>query len=258
MAMIISVHSFRGGTGKSNLVANMATTLALQGHRVGVMDTDIQSPGVHVLFGFDNEQVESSLNDYLWAKVPIEQTAIALHERDDSQRPFLKGTEMWLIPASVHPNDIAKVLREGYDVNLLQQGFHRLVDSLALDYLIIDTHPGLDEETLLAIAMSNVLVLLLRTDRQDVHGTAVTIEIARKLEVPKIRLVVNKVPMRYDFNQIRQNVEATYDVPVAGLLPLSEDIAVNGSANVFGALYPDHAWPQAVQAITAEVIDTTK
>jgi MinD-like ATPase involved in chromosome partitioning or flagellar assembly len=232
----------------------MATTLALQGHRVGIMDTDIQSPGVHVLFGFDNEQVQSSLNDYLWAQVPIEKTAIALHAREDSQRPFLKDTQMWLIPASVHPNDIAKVLREGYDVNLLQQGFHRLVDSLNLDYLIIDTHPGLDEETLLAIAMSNTLVLLLRTDRQDVHGTAVTIEIARKLEVPKIRLVVNKVPSRYDFNQIRQNVAATYNVPVAGLLPLSEDVAVNGSANVFGALYPDHPWSKAVRAITAEVI----
>jgi MinD-like ATPase involved in chromosome partitioning or flagellar assembly len=256
--MIISVHSFRGGTGKSNLVANMATTLAMQGYRVGIMDTDIQSPGVHVLFGFDNEQVERSLNDYLWDKVPIEQTAIALHNRSDSQRPFLQGTNMWLIPASVHPNDIAKVLREGYDVNLLQQGFHRLVDSLELDYLLIDTHPGLDEETLLAIAMSNALVLLLRTDRQDVHGTAVTIEIARKLEVPKIRLVVNKVPSRYDFAQIKQNVEATYNVPVAGLLPLSEDIAVNGSANVFSALYPDHPWTKAIRAITAEVTGVGK
>jgi MinD-like ATPase involved in chromosome partitioning or flagellar assembly len=254
--MIISVHSFRGGTGKSNLVANMATTLAMQGNRVGIMDTDIQSPGVHVLFGFDNEQVERSLNDYLWERVPIEQTAIPLHTRNDSQRPFLKDTQMWLIPASVHPNDIAKVLREGYDVNLLQQGFHRLVDKLNLDYLLIDTHPGLDEETLLAIAMSNAMVLLLRTDRQDVHGTAVTIEIARKLEVPKIRLVVNKVPQRYDFSLIKQNVEATYNVPVAGLLPLSEDIAVNGSANIFCALYPDHPWTKAVRAITAEITGT--
>jgi MinD-like ATPase involved in chromosome partitioning or flagellar assembly len=251
--MIIAVHSFRGGTGKSNLVANIATLLAMQGHRVGIMDTDIQSPGVHVLFGFDDEQVEHSINDYLWARIPIEQTAIPLHERNDPQRPFLRDTKMWLIPASVHPNDIAKVLREGYDVNLLQQGFHRLVNSLDLDYLIIDTHPGLDEETLLAIAMSNALVLLLRTDRQDVHGTAVTIEIARKLEVPKLRLVVNKVPTRYDFTQTKASIAATFNAPVAGLLPLTEDVAVNGSANIFAALYPDHPWSKAVRAIIADV-----
>jgi MinD-like ATPase involved in chromosome partitioning or flagellar assembly len=218
------------------------------------MDTDIQSPGVHVLFGFDDETVERSLNDYLWSRVTVEETAVALHERDDAERPFLKDTHLWLIPASVHPNDIAKALREGYDVNLLQQGFHRLIRSLKLDYLVIDTHPGLDEETLLAIAMSHVLVLLLRTDKQDIHGTGVTIEIARKLEVPKIRLVVNKVPTRFDFAQVKADVSATYGVPVAGVLPLTEDVAVNGSANVFSVLHPEHAWSQEIRKITTDVI----
>jgi MinD-like ATPase involved in chromosome partitioning or flagellar assembly len=36
----ISVHSFRGGTGKSNLTANLAANVALKGHRVGIVDTD--------------------------------------------------------------------------------------------------------------------------------------------------------------------------------------------------------------------------
>ena len=50
MAQIISIHSFRGGTGKSNTTANIATIFAIDGRRVGVVDTDIQSPGIHVLF----------------------------------------------------------------------------------------------------------------------------------------------------------------------------------------------------------------
>ncbi len=255
MSQIISVHSFRGGTGKSNVVANMATFLAMQGRRVGVLDANIQSPGVHVLFGFDEDKLGRSLNDYLWGRVAIEQTILALHERDDKERPFLKDVKLWLIPASVHPNDIAKVLREGYDVNLLQTGFLHILKYLALDYLIIDTHPGLNEEALLAFAMSNTLVLLLSTDRQDIHGTAVTIELAHKLEVPKIRLVVNKVPARFDFDQVRRDVSATYGVPVAGLLPLSEDVAAHGSSNIFGVLHPDHPWTRAIQAITADVTD---
>ena len=45
MSKIISVHSFRGGTGKSNTTANLAAVLASQGQRVGVIDTDIQPPG---------------------------------------------------------------------------------------------------------------------------------------------------------------------------------------------------------------------
>jgi len=56
MAKIISIHSFRGGTGKSNVTANLAMLLAQSGRRVGVVDTDLQSPGLHVLFGLEEEQ----------------------------------------------------------------------------------------------------------------------------------------------------------------------------------------------------------
>ena len=71
---IISIHSFRGGTGKSNTTANITTLLAAQGLRVGVIDTDIQSPGIHVLFGLDEDAMGHSLNDYLWGKCTIEET----------------------------------------------------------------------------------------------------------------------------------------------------------------------------------------
>ncbi len=55
MSHIISIHSFRGGTGKSNTTANLAALYASMGMRVGVIDTDIQSPGIHVLFGMQEE-----------------------------------------------------------------------------------------------------------------------------------------------------------------------------------------------------------
>jgi septum site-determining protein MinD len=43
LAKIISTHSFRGGTGKSNTTANLAVLVDRAGNRVGVIDTDIQS-----------------------------------------------------------------------------------------------------------------------------------------------------------------------------------------------------------------------
>ena len=69
MANIISIHSFRGGTGKSNTSANLAALLAISGRRVAVIDTDIQSPGIHVLFGLDESSITYSLNDYLWGRL---------------------------------------------------------------------------------------------------------------------------------------------------------------------------------------------
>ncbi|MCB0075201.1 MAG: P-loop NTPase, partial [Caldilineaceae bacterium] len=71
MSTIISVHSFRGGTGKSNTTANIAALLAMEGKRVGVVDTDIQSPGIHVLFGVTEADMKHSLNDYLWGTCDI-------------------------------------------------------------------------------------------------------------------------------------------------------------------------------------------
>ena len=80
MSKIISIHSFRGGTGKSNSSANIATILAMKGHRVGVIDTDIQSPGIHILFGLEEDQMVHSLNDYLWGKCEIQDTAVDVTE----------------------------------------------------------------------------------------------------------------------------------------------------------------------------------
>src|SRR5215207_3180880 len=127
MSKIISVHSFRGGTGKSNTTANLATLLAMEGNRVGVIDTDIQSPGIHVLFGLHEEDMVYSLNDYLWGKCEIQQTAhnITEHLAKDANRPITG--QVFLIPSSIKVGEIARVLREGYDVGLLNDGVHELV-----------------------------------------------------------------------------------------------------------------------------------
>src|SRR5215212_2855936 len=111
MARIISIHSFRGGTGKSNTTANLAALLAIQGQRVGVIDTDIQSPGIHVLFGLAGAEISASLNDYLWHGRDIKDTALDM-------TPRLNGSasgKLFLIPSSVKPGEITRVLREGYD-----------------------------------------------------------------------------------------------------------------------------------------------
>ena len=60
MTEVVSIHSFRGGTGKSNVTANLAATLAKSGKRVGIIDTDVQSPGIHALFGLEGGQPGAS------------------------------------------------------------------------------------------------------------------------------------------------------------------------------------------------------
>ncbi len=75
MPKVISVHSYRGGTGKSNFTANLSTTVAALGNRVGVVDTDVPSPGIHSLFCLEPEQMGKTLNNYLWGESTIEDAA---------------------------------------------------------------------------------------------------------------------------------------------------------------------------------------
>ncbi len=247
---IVSIHSFRGGTGKSNSSANLAAQLAAAGQRVAVVDTDVQSPGIHVLFDVDTDTTSPLLNDYLYGACRMVDAA------HDVSRVLPAGSagQLWLVPASMNASQIAKVLRQGYDVELLNEGFRELITELRLDVLVIDTHPGINEETLLSITVSDTLVLLLRPDRQDYQGTAVTVDIARRLDVPELLLLVNKVPTTLDLDGVAADVSTAYDAEVAGVLPLSEDLVTNASSGLFSVTHPDHPWSVTIRAVADRLL----
>lgn len=245
MSKIISVHSFRGGTGKSNTTANLAVLLCGLGRRVGVIDTDINSPGIHVLFGVEEAAMGKSLNDYLWGNCSIEEAARDVTPGLGADAPG----RVFLVPSSIKVGEITRVLKEGYDVGLLNDGFHALIDQLQLDVLMIDTHPGLNEETLLSIAISDTLVIVLRPDSQDYQGTGVTVEVARKLNVPQMLLVVNKVPAAFPVDQVQARVEKAYNAEVAAVLPHSDEVMALASNGVFVVKYPQHPLTAALRQV---------
>lgn len=249
MPKIISIHSFRGGTGKSNTTANIAALLAMDGARVCVVDTDINSPGIHVLFNLDETDMAHSLNDYLWGKCSIEEAAQDVTGHVGAE---IKG-QIFLIPSSIKPGEIARILREGYDVGLLNDGFRDVIEKMKLDYLLIDTHPGLNEETLLSIAISNALIIILRPDSQDYQGTAVTVDVAKKLDVPKMLMLVNKTPSAFDFDDVRTRVEQTYGAPVGAVLPHSDEMMTLASSGIFSVHYPDHPVTKGLRSLVDQL-----
>ena len=252
MGKLVVVHSFRGGTGKSNITANLAALLASQGNRVGIVDTDIQSPGIHALFSLAPDHFKFALNDYLWKRCRIEEAAYDVSDILRGHRPEASG-RIFLIPASMQTGEITRILQEGYDVGLLNNGFQQFMETLELDYLLIDTHPGVNEETLLSAAISDILVIILRPDRQDYQGTAIMVELAKQLEVPRMLLLINKAVNQKDFAALQQRVESIYGVGVAGVIPLSEELAVLGSTDLFCLLHPDHPMTLALLSAIGEI-----
>ncbi len=253
MAKIIAVHSFRGGTGKSNISANLAALVAASGKRVGIIDTDIQSPGVHVIFNFNQDDVKYALNDFLWGTCQIEEAAYDVTSTLGGNGPASDSCRLYLIPSSVKTGEIARVLRDGYDVGILNDGIQRLVEQLKLDYLFIDTHPGVNEETLLSIAICDRFLLIMRPDNQDFQGTAVTVELARRLEVQDMQMIVNKLPQGMERELVRGQIETIYQVPVIGLLPLNSEVASLASRDLFTTRFPDHPISRELQSMARRI-----
>jgi MinD-like ATPase involved in chromosome partitioning or flagellar assembly len=138
---IIATHSYRGGTGKSNVTANIASELALTGLRVGVVDTDLPSPGIHILFGQDEPAV--TINGVIDQSYGIAKAFIDV----TPTTPAFLG-KIFLLAGSPKPADIAKIVKEGYTMDQMVDIYRGFIKAASLDVLLLDTHPGINETTL--------------------------------------------------------------------------------------------------------------
>lgn len=144
-------------------------------------------------------------------------------------------------------------MRYGYDINLLKEGYQQLIEQLSLDYLFIDTHPGLNEETLMSIAIADILLIIMRPDQQDYQGTAVTVEVSRQLEVPGMFLVINKAPVAFSRDALAAKVTSIYDCEVAGVLSHADEMMTLASSGIFCLEYPDHAMTREMGKIIQRI-----
>jgi MinD-like ATPase involved in chromosome partitioning or flagellar assembly len=243
MTKIISIHSFRGGTGKTTISTNVAVLLAKSGLRVGILDSDIQSPGAHILFGLTCNEIGKALNHFLWGECKIEDTA---YEITDKLGDTAEG-KLFIIPSSIQASDIARILRDGYDEKKIQDALTQIGQTLELDILIVDTHPGFNDTNLLIVALSDTLGVLLRPDQQDYQGTSVTMQVARKLEVPEIELVVNKSPSLFNPEMVKTKVEEAYDASVAALLQHSDEVMALAGNGIFALENPNDPFTEQLK-----------
>jgi PAS domain S-box-containing protein len=250
---LVAFHSFRGGNGKSSIAANVAGLLAAGGRRVAVIDADLQSPGMHVLLGQAGSRIDHTLNDFLLGSCGIHQLAIDVTAGLGQPVPG----RLFLVPASVDPGAMAQVLSQGYEAQRLTQGFHELAELLQLDVLLVDTHPGLNEEALLTMRAVQTLIVVLRPDAQDLEGTGVTVQVARQLEVPHLMLVVNQLPATRQLPAVRARVEQTFGSEVAAILPQAAEFMTFDNDGLFALRHAGHPISVALHHLAARLTGAT-
>ncbi|MFJ5550705.1 AAA family ATPase [Streptomyces sp. NPDC093225] len=226
MATTIVVHSHRGGTGKSTVLANLALLIAAEGRRVALIDTDIQSPTMDVLFRVGPRVW--SLTDYLLGRCEIEAAAHPVGPPG-----------LYLVPARTTTSSLPEIMATGYDVGLLPEAFGRLTQKYDLDVLLLDTHAGLNNETVTAMASADVLMIMARADRIDLSGVEETIALAGRLACRRT-FVMSMAPEGIDRERVRDRAERVYGAPLAGILPYVPEMAALCGERIFAEACPDH------------------
>jgi len=249
MSHIITIHSFGHGAGRSTLIANLAALLAQAGYRVGIMDADFHAPSMQRFFGLQKSEVRNTLNTYIWGKCALKEATYDITRRLGIQPPGC----LLLVPASSAVGEIMLILRESYNLDALSEAVRTMDESFGLDYLLLDTTSGLTEVSLLSTALSDTLITVLRPEAYDYQGVAVSTEVARKLQVPQVLLVLNAAPESLDLVQAQAELVDCYQCPVGTVLPYSEDLAVQDGPGLAVMTKPDSLFTRRLQLLAGHL-----
>ena len=118
------------------------------------------------------------------------------------------------------------------------------------------THPGINEEALIAVNNAHHLLIVLRPDTLDYEGTGLLVQVARKLNSPEVMLVANKAPAA-GMDELKQQLETTFEIPVAAIIPHDEQVAGYDGVGAFVLEEPEHAVTQAIRAILKPITDSS-
>ena len=230
MATILAVQSFKGGTGKSTISANLAATLARLGKRVAVIDLDLEGPGLHVIFGISDGDIRATINDVLQGSIPIKDAVLDL-----TPRLGIESGCLLFCPAGHRLEEILKMVETGFNLSRFKAVLYSLASEFQLDYLLIDSHPGIEKDTILSMAVCDVVVLLSRVDHQDMFGSGVMNEVASQLRKPVV-LILNMIPSSVGDKEsklIGEKVASLFNLQVLTALPFNSDVFENLSRGVF-------------------------
>lgn len=245
MSRIVTVHSFGHAAGRSTVTANLGTLLAQAGYRVGVMDADFYAPSLHLFFGIQDPDLVCTLNSFIWGKCPITDAVNDVSGHLGIHPPGC----LLAIPASPAVGEILHILQTPFDLDVLGEAIRYMDENLLLDYLLVDTTSGLTEATMLAVALSDTLIVVLRPDAHDYQGSAVSTEVARKLKIPQLLVVLNAAPESLDLSQAQDELAKSYACPVGAVLPYSEELALQASGGLVALAEPGSLFTRRLQGL---------
>ncbi|QGT99587.1 hypothetical protein SYNTR_0994 [Candidatus Syntrophocurvum alkaliphilum] len=173
---VIVVMSGKGGVGKSSVTGLLASSLAREGKKVGVLDADITGPSQPKAFGLNTHKLKASEYGII---------------------PPVTKSEIKIISINFFlPQEDDPVIWRGPMLAGAVNQFWNEVDWRELDYMIVDLPPGTGDVPLTVMQSLPVSGIIIVSSPQELVLMVVkkTIKMAQKMNIPILGLVEN---MRY-------------------------------------------------------------
>jgi Mrp family chromosome partitioning ATPase len=138
ISQILLILSGKGGVGKSSVTLQLALSLSLAGHNVGILDIDLTGPSIPRLLGLENAKITQAPGGWL---------PVSVHPSSDGSSDTPKrGSLHALSLAFLLPSRDSAVIWRGPKKTAMIRQFVSDVMWPDLDYLLIDTPPGTSDE----------------------------------------------------------------------------------------------------------------
>ncbi len=209
--MITTFYSYKGGTGRSQMLVNIAACLCYRKQKkVLVIDWDLEAPGVDFYFHFDRNKIQHGLIDFL------HQYSRVMRENNDVTEEILPNYKDFVTENIISHNEgkvdllAAGNYNEDYARKIAEFDWLEFYDSLDgktfvedywkpqlkndYDFVLIDSRTGLNDYSgICNVQMPDVNLILIAPNEQNMWGAERVIASLQKSDYIKKRRGENAV-----------------------------------------------------------------
>jgi MinD-like ATPase involved in chromosome partitioning or flagellar assembly len=258
-AKAISIHSSRGGTGKTIIATNLALILAKKGINVALLDLDFRAPSLEMVFSEAIERpVKCWLNDFLNSQCAPEQILIDVSEKYNLTGRLLIG------PANPAIEAIRNIMEKSrsWEVTAVKKLFSllsSLFTDMKIDCCIFDTSPGVQYSSINAIVSSDISMIITTLDSLDLKGTEnMLVDLFGALDKKPVILVNKFSPeTRIKSGKINETIarklEKTLKHSVIGVIPCYCDVLQTERTSLLAVEKPNHPFIKNLEKVTEKL-----
>lgn len=207
---VIMVYSPKGGTGVTTLATNLAITLHNDETRAALVDGNLQFGDVSI---FLNEQGKNTILDLA-------------PRADELDLDIIDGVLLKHAASGIRV--LAAPAKPEHADHVSADQFSKLVKYLrqVYAYVVVDTAHTLNDITLAALDVSDVIVLVCTQDIPAIKNVRLFLDLLTTIGVPRERLclVMNKYDKRISITP--EKISENLKHPVVGVIPLEEAVVI--------------------------------